>query len=112
MADRMKDKEDVKLQSLFRSEEIPDDGFSDRVVARVRHRIWIRRWTMPVAILIGASIAAKPAAELLMLLPTLMTLLPEDFRILPENLFPQVSTLIVGAALAGVMTLFIRTLEE
>jgi hypothetical protein len=108
----MKDMEDVRLESLFRSEEIADDGFSDRVVARVRHRIWIRRWTMPAAILIGASIAAKPATELLALLPTLMAFLPEEFRIMPENFVPQMSTLVVGAALAGVMTLVIRTLEE
>ncbi len=112
MVDRMKDKEDLKLESLFRSEKIADDGFSDCVVARVKRQIWIRRLTLPVAILIGGLIAAKPAAELLMLLPAIMTYVPEDLRIVPENLLPHVSTLVIGAALAGAMTFLIRTLED
>lgn len=112
MVDRMKDKEDLRLDSLFSSEAIDDDGFSDRVVARVRHRIWIRRWTLPIAMLIGGLIAAKPAAELMMLLPTFMTFVPEDLKTLPADLFPQISTLLLGLALAGGMTLFIRLLEE
>lgn len=112
MVDRMKDNEDFRLESLFRSEAIADDGFSDRVVRRVRHGIWIRRFTLPVAMLIGGLIAAKPAAELLKLLSTLVTFLPENLRTAPADMLPQMSTLVVGIALAGVMMLFVKILED
>ncbi len=60
MADAMKDAEDLMLEKLLASEPIADDGFSDRIVARVRRRLWFRRLTLPIAAAIGTSIAAKP----------------------------------------------------
>ena len=65
MAERLKDEHDAKLEALCRSAPLEVDGFSKRVVWRVRRGICIRRWTLPLAIMVGGLIAAKPAAELL-----------------------------------------------
>lgn len=112
MVEWMKDEADKKLEALFASDAIADGGFSDHVLKRIRHRIWIRRWTMPIAIAIGALIAVKPAAQLLSLWPIVLTLIPEDLKTAPIDMLPQLSTLITGVALAGAMVLFVRLLEE
>lgn len=112
MVDRMKDKADIRLETMFRSDTIDDGGFSERVVTRIRHKIWIRRWTLPIAIVTGALIAVKPAAELLTLLPVLMSLVPDEMRAVPADLVPQFSTLAAGAVVAGVMALVVRALED
>jgi hypothetical protein len=33
MAERIKDKEDLKLESMFRSEPVADDGFSVNIIS-------------------------------------------------------------------------------
>ena len=50
MAEKLKDAEDRLLESLFASEPIADDGFSRRVVTRIRRRIWVRRLALPVEV--------------------------------------------------------------
>jgi len=64
MAEKIKDAEDRLLESLFRAEPIADAGFSDRIVARIRRVIWVRRLALPVAMLIGSAIAVKPLLQL------------------------------------------------
>ena len=61
LADRMKDDEDLRLEALFRSDAVNDDGFSDRVMRRIRWQIRVRRFALPLAVLLGGAIAAKPA---------------------------------------------------
>lgn len=112
MAERLKDKEDAKLEALFRTEPVADDGFSDRVVSRVRRGIWIRRWTMPIAILLGGLIAAKPAAQLLMAMADIVTAVPADLDKFNLDSLPQITTFIFGGTFAGVIILFIKGLEE
>jgi hypothetical protein len=112
MAERLKDEHDAKLEALFRSAPLEDDGFSERVVARVRRGIWIRRWTLPLAILIGGLIAAKPAAQLLMGMAEILTVLPEDVRNVELDALPQVTTFIFGGMVAGLIGLFLKGLEE
>jgi hypothetical protein len=112
MADRLKDKEDARLEALFRSEPIEDDGFSKQVVYRVRRDIRIRRWTLPIAILIGGLIAAKPAGQLLLAMAEIMTVMPEDLRTLSVDALPQVTTFIFGGTLVGILALFLKGLEE
>ena len=109
MAERVKDKEDAKLEALFRSEPIEDNGFSERVVSRVRRGIWIRRWTLPLAALIGGLIAAKPAAQLLLAMADILAVLPADVRSVD---LPQVTTFIFGGTLVGLIALFLNGLEE
>ena len=71
MAERIKDKEDLKLESMFRSDSVADDGFSVNIISRVKRQMWIRRLAMPVAIGIGMSIAAKPLLQLAGIAPNL-----------------------------------------
>ena len=67
---------------------------------------------MPAAIAVGGLIAVKPAVQLLSLWPVLLTLVPENIKSAPLEMLPQMSTLIMGVALAGVMVLFVKILEE
>jgi hypothetical protein len=59
MVEKLKDAEDRFLESMFQSAPISDDGFSRRIVCRIRQKIWIRRLTLPVAMLIGGVIAVE-----------------------------------------------------
>jgi hypothetical protein len=112
MVDRLKDKEDARLKALFRSEPIEDDGFSERVMARVRRGIWIRRWTLPIAVLIGGLIAAKPAAQILLAMAEVVTVITEDMQAVPLDSLPQATVFVFGGTLVGVVALFIKNLEE
>lgn len=112
MAERLKDKHDAELEALFRSAPLEDDGFSEQVVARVRRGIWIRRWTLPLAVLIGGLIAAKPAAQLLLAMAKIITVLPEDVTSVQLDALPQVTTFIFGGMAAGLIALFVKGLEE
>lgn len=112
LADRMKDDTDLKLEALFRSEAVNDDGFSDRVMKRIRWQLRVRRFALPIAMLVGGAIAAKPATELLLVASRLVTVLPEDLRSLPFDSLPQMPVVVSGLAVAGVMALFLRALEQ
>lgn len=112
LADRMKDEEDLKLEALFRSEAVNDDGFSDRVMKRIRWQIRVRRFALPLAMLVGGAIAAKPAMDLLLVASRLLTILPEDLRSLPLESLPQMPVVVGGLAVAGLMALFLRALEQ
>jgi hypothetical protein len=112
MAERLKDKQDARLEALFRSEPVEDDGFSERVVSRVRRGIWIRRWTLPLAALIGGLIAAEPAAQLLLAMAEILTMLPADVRTVQLDSLPRVTTFVFGGTLAGLVVLFVNGLED
>ena len=64
MVEKLKDAEDRMLESMFQTRPIADDGFSRRVVTRIRRRLWVRRLTLPVAMLIGGAIAVEPLSQL------------------------------------------------
>ena len=64
MAEKIQDAEDRLLESMFQSESIADNGFSDRIVGRIRRQMWVRRLALPVAMVTGAAIAVKPATQL------------------------------------------------
>jgi len=108
MVDKLKDKEDQLLESLFRSEPVRDDGFSTKVVTKVRRQIWIRRLTMPMAFTIGAAIAFKPLSGLIASLSGVLQFIPQSLgakaSTLPIDQFPQLSTIWMGGMLiVGVM---------
>lgn len=108
MVDKLKDKEDLLLESLFRSEPMRDDGFSVTVVAKVRRQIWIRRLTMPLAFAIGAAIAFKPLSGLITSLSGALQFIPQSLgakaSALPIDQLPQLSTIWMGGMLiVGVM---------
>lgn len=109
MAERLKDNEDRKLESLFASDAIEDNGFSSKVMRRVRRQIWVRRLALPVAFVVGGSIAVKPLSELVTALISMASALPAkigiDSSVIPMDLLPGASTIMFGlmAVLAFVM---------
>jgi len=104
MADIRKDAEDRMFESLFRSTPIADDGFSDRVVTRIRRRLWLRRLALPVALVFGSAIAFKPVEELAMAASRLFAVMPPELVKAPVAWLPDVQTMVLGAVLlvAGV----------
>jgi hypothetical protein len=64
MAEKMQDAEDRLLESMFQSDPVADNGFSDRLIRRIRRQMWIRRLALPVAMVAGAAVAVKPVIQL------------------------------------------------
>jgi hypothetical protein len=63
----------------------------------------VRRLTLPIAMLIGATIAIKPAAELLVAVSKLMTVMPQDVVNAPAGLLPRIEGAIFGAPIVLVV---------
>ncbi len=115
MAERLKDSEDLKLDALFRSEPVQDDGFSDRVVSRIRRQMWVRRLTLPTAFVIGAIISAKPLTQLATLVPKVLSIVPQGLENLvdvPVSDMFQETTIILGIILLAAMMMIGRMLED
>ena len=115
MVDRLKDEVDRSLEILFRSEPVRDDGFSVRVVSRVRRQMWVRRLSLPVAFTVGAAISAKPVLQLANALPNLLGSVPGvalDLDKLPIGDLPQMSTMVMGVMLLAAVLMVSRMLEE
>ena len=115
MAERLKDKEDLALDAMFRSDPIADDGFSVKVVSTVRRRMWVRRLSLPVAVVIGAAISAKPLVEVVNVVPGLINSVfgsALSLDKLPLQNMPQLSTMLLGASLLMAVMLASRILEE
>ena len=116
MADRMKDAEDRKLESLFASAPVADDGFSKRIERRIRRQLWLRRLALPVALLIGGAIAVKPLSNLLTALFRFISVLPDNvssnFSVVSSIDLPQMSTLMMGGMLVLVVVMIMRMLED
>lgn len=114
MAERLKDREDLKLDAMFQSAPIADDGFSDRVISRIRRQIWVQRLSLPVAFVIGAAFAARPLMQLVETVSGLLKFIPQtvagNLGALPMADLPQVpqlpalvlgTTLLVAALMFG-----------
>ena len=112
MAEKTKDAEDRMLETLFASGPIDDDGFSERTVRRIRRQMWIRRLTLPTAVLVGGAIALKPATQLLSVIPTLLGALPQDLVAIPAVTLPQLPVVLLGGTLLAIGVLTARMLEE
>jgi len=115
MADRLKDDTDRRLEALFRPEPVRDDGFSSRVVARVRRQMWVQRLSLPAAFVIGAIFAAKPFVQLVEYLPKLAGLVPQGVAgivDLPLDSMPQLSTVVLAILLLVVTMMIGRLLED
>ena len=112
MVDRLKDNEDKLLESLFRSDPVPDNGFSLKIVSEIKRRIWIRRLTLPAAFVVGAAIAVKPLSQLAVTFSKLLTLIPTNVGSLSLGNLPQTSTVILGGLLLAGMIMVTNMLEE
>jgi hypothetical protein len=112
MVDRLKDNEDKKLESLFRLEPVRDDGFSSRVVTRLKRRLWIRRLTLPVAFVLGAAVALKPLSQLVVTFSKLLLLLPVEISGFSLSTMPQASTVMLGGLFLVAMLMITKMLED
>lgn len=119
MVDRIKDSEELRLEALFRSDPLPDNDFSTKVMTRVRRQIWTRRLTMPIALVLGGLIALKPATEIVSSMSKVMNLLPAsltsvslDFPSVPVDSMPQISAYLIGGALIFLALFFFQALED
>ena len=112
MVNKLKDAEDRLLESLFRSDPIADGGFSRRVVAGIRRRIWVRRLSLPLAILIGGGIAAKPTVEFVGVAGNLLAIVPQGLLEAPAAWMPQMQTVVLGAFLLVAVILGMQMLED
>jgi hypothetical protein len=112
MADKTSDAMDRLLASAFESAPIADHGFSDRIVSRIRRRIWVNRLALPVAIVVGVALALKPALQLINALLPLLNIMPVELASVPMQFLPQIQLIVMGgmAFAAGVMLL--KMLEE
>jgi hypothetical protein len=112
MAERIKDAEDRILESLFESAPIADDGFSQQIVRRVKRQLWVRRLTLPVAVVIGGLIAFKPLAALLSVIANMSTMISFDAIGTVAGSIPQLQNVLLGAILLGAAMLAARMLED
>lgn len=108
----MKDKGELALENLFGSEPIADAGFSRKVMARVRRKIWLQRLAMPIAIIVGGLIAFKPAIAVLSALYGVVGVLPSSLKQVPLDAIPQLSTLVVVAGVVIAALCFAPVLED
>ena len=115
MAEKLKDEADRRLESLFGSEPVVDDGFSVTVMQRVRRQVWIRRFSLPIALVIGGMFAAKPLLQLISALPEILAVVPKGvagIELLSAGNLPQMSTVIMGAMLLGAAMMIGQMLED
>jgi len=115
MAERLKDEADRQLEALFRSAPLPDDGFSSRIVARVRRRVWMRRLALPGGFAVGLLLGARPLAEAFEFLPALAGSLFGDLleiQSVPGLNLPGSTTVMLGISLVIVAFMATRLLEE
>ncbi len=116
MAERIKDAEDRLLESMFESQPIADDGFSVRVVRKVRRRLWLRRLALPVAALIGGAISIKPLADLVTAVAGLTTsvpsLVPEELVTATSALIPQAPLVVLGGMLLAACMIGLSAIDD
>ena len=112
MAERMKDEQDRLLESMFESAPIADNGFSDQIVRRVRRKLWLRRITLPVAVVIGLLIAFRPMAALVTGVYELLLSMPGDLVPSLEGSLPSLQLIVTGALVLGVAMFSLSMLED
>ncbi len=116
MAERIKDEQDRLLESMFESAPIADDGFSARVVKRIRRRLWLQRLALPVAAIVGGAVAIRPLADLVTVLANLSfsvtSLVPEELVTATAGLIPQAPFVVLGAMLLAACLLGLRAIED
>ncbi len=88
---------------MFQSAPIADDGFSRRVMTRIRRQIWVQRLTLPVAFVVGAAIAARPLMQLIEAVSGLLKFIPQtvagNVGTLPIAGLPQLPAIVLGSTL-------------
>ncbi len=112
MAERIKDEQDRLLESMFASAPVADDGFTRRVVRKVRRKLLLRRLTLPVAALIGAIIAFKPVSGLLGVVLQVAEQLPDEFVAAALASLPTLQLVVTGGLILFAAILTLSMLED
>ncbi len=94
------------------SPPIADDGFSTQIVGNLKRRLWIRRLTVPVAGIIGGVLAFKPLSGLVAIIASLSAMIPKEVVSSTANSLPQMSLIMLGAALLVTCLVGLRFLED
>ncbi len=105
MVEKLKDAEDRMLEAMFQARPVADDGFSRRVVSRIRRRLWVRRLALPIAMLIGGAIAIKPLSQLVVAGSKLLTAVPDGLLEMPVSWLPQMEAAVFGMSLTQMAVL-------
>ena len=86
---------------MFASAPIGDDGFSDRVMSRIRRQIWVQRLALPIAFVVGAAIAARPLVQLIETVSGLLEFIPQtvagNIGTLSIAELPQLQVIVLGS---------------
>ncbi len=112
MADKIKDADDRRLEALFHSAPVADDGFSDRVVRRIRRRLYLRRLTLPVAAIVGGLLAFKPAAGLVLSTYQILSGMPTDFLTSAAAYLPSLQLTVTGGLILFAILMSLSMLED
>ena len=112
MAEKTSDAEDRWLESVFRAEPIADDGFSRRVVSKIRRRMWFTRLALPVAAAIGGLIAIGPLAQLVSLFVNVVGKMPFDLLSMPMEFLPQFQMIVLGGLGFGLILVLVKFVDE
>ena len=112
MVDKTSDALDRLLASAFAAEPIADDGFSGRIVSKLRRRIWVDRLALPVAVLVGAAFALKPALQIVNAVLPLFNAVPVELASVPMQFLPQIQWVVLGGMAFAAGVTLVRMLEE
>ncbi len=112
MAEYTRDADDQRLDALFATDAIADAGFSEQVMRKVQRQLWIRRLTLPIAAVIGGSIAIKPLSSIVAALDGLSGFFPAELFRTTTDALPQTPLMLEGVLLFVVVMLGVRALEE
>ncbi len=112
MGERLKDADDRMLETLFRADPIADDGFSERIVRKIRRRLWLRRLAVPFAAAIGAAVALEPLVTLAAMLIDVVAALPNEVVLASTGWIPPLPTIVLGGLLFAALMFVLRMFEE
>ncbi len=107
------DAQDRLLRELLSHPPLADDGFSERVVRRIRRRAILARWLLPAAWTTGALVAAGPALALLGRLTATLASVPDWLPgPLSASVTPALGALLSGLVSAAAVAFAVRLLED
>lgn len=112
MAERIKDEQDRLLESMFESAPIADNEFSGQIVRRIRRKLWIRRITLPAAVLLGGLVAFQPMAALVKGIYQLLSSMPGDVLPSVVGSLPSLQLIVTGALILFVALFSLNMLED
>ena len=112
MVDKIKDAGDRWLETVLRAEQIADDGFSDRILGKIRRRLWLRRISLPLAATLGGSVAIKPLTALVAWLSGLLSAIPGAGSITAASWVPAPNLIALGGLLFVTLLVGLQMLED